>query len=76
MAQEQLTVVSKDPHSVNIYAAATGNLKRTVYVTSGEIVGQPVNNGDTCTITCIEGGRTMIAIYQMPNFTLKNKFFP
>lgn len=76
MSEEQLTVVTKDNHSVNLYDSATGNLKRNVYITSGDIIGQPVNNGKTCTITCMEGGQTVIIVYEMPQFRLKNKFHP
>lgn len=73
---EAVTVIAKDKHSVNLYNAATGNFIRNVYVTSGEIVGQPVSSAKLCTITCMEGGRTVVIVYELPNFRLKNKFKP
>lgn len=77
MAQnDPVTVIAKDKHSVNLYNAATGNFLRNVYITSGEIIGQPVSSGNLCTITCMEGGRTLIVVYELPQFRLKNRFNP
>lgn len=76
MSDEPIKVIAKDPHSVNLYNAVTGNFIRNVFITDGEIIGQPVASGDVCTITCMEGGRTLLVIYELPNFRLKNRFFP
>lgn len=73
---EPVTVIAKDKHSVNVYSAVTGNFVRNVYITSGEIIGQPVSSGALCTITCMEGGRTVIVVYELPKFRLKNRFTP
>ena len=73
---DPINVIAKDKHSVNLYNAVTGNFMRNVYITSGEILGQPVNTGKLCTITCIEGGRTLVVVYELPQFRLKNKFNP
>lgn len=77
MAQkEPLSVVMKDKHSVNLYNAIGGRYIRNVFVTTGEIIGQPVISGDYCTVTCIEGGRTVVITYTLPQFKFRNKFYP
>ena len=73
---DPVKVIAKDPHSVNLYNAVTGNFLRNVFITNGEIVGQPVSSGDICTITCMEGGRTVVVVYELPQFRLKNRFLP
>ena len=75
-SDDPVTVVAKDRHSVNIYSATTGNFIRNVYITSGEIIGQPICSQELCTITCMEGGRTLIIIYELPRFRMKNRFNP
>lgn len=73
---DHINVIAKDKHSVNLYNGATGNFLRNVYITSGEIIGQPVNTGKLCTITCLEGGRALVVVYELPQFRLKNKYNP
>ena len=73
---DPIKVITRDPHSVNLYNAATGNFLRNVFITNGEIIGQPVSSGNVCTNTCMEGGRTVVVVYEIPQFRLKNRFLP
>lgn len=77
MANAQIvSVVIKDKHSINLYDITNnGNFIRNVFITSGEIIGSPVVSGETCSITCIEGGRTCIRTYEMPSFRFTNLFW-
>lgn len=76
MANQIISVVMKDKHSVNLYDVGKNNrLIRNVFITSGEIIGAPVVSGNICTITCLERGTTCIRTYDMPSFRFKNIFF-
>lgn len=75
--QPIISVVIKDKHSVNLYdAAKNGVFLKNIFITNGEIVSAPIVAGDTCTITCLEKGRTCIRTYSLPRFTFKNIFYP
>lgn len=68
-----VSVITKDNHSVNLYdVSKNGNFMRNVFITNGDIIGQPVVSGNICTITCMEKGRTVIRTYEMPSFKFKN----
>ena len=74
MANEQnLTVVAKDQHSVNIYTSGDGVFKGTLFITTGTIIGQPINNGDSFTITYNEGGFNYMNTYKLPGLQFKSK---
>lgn len=63
MAQEVLTAVAKDTHSITIIDTVSGGYKATIYVTSGTIVGQPVVSANTILVTYQEGGNTFSNTY-------------
>lgn len=73
MANQIVSVIMKDKHSVNLYDVTNNNrFIRNVFITSGEIIGAPVVAGNICTISCLERGSTCIRTYEMPSFRFKN----
>lgn len=69
---DAVTVVAKDKHSVVVMDAGTGNFRGSHFITSGEILGQPVQSGDICTITCQESGRTVVKVFSLPTMGFKS----
>lgn len=67
-----VTVVAKDAHYVVLYNEK-GNFIRSVYVTSGEIIGQPVISGNRCTVVAEENGCRIIIVYELPQFRQINR---
>lgn len=59
------------PHFVNIYDKI-GRLRNTVQVTQGNIIGQPVINGNVFTVTVNELGQKFVKTFSMENGSQKS----
>lgn len=72
MSNEAVVAVAKDNNTIAIYDTL-GSLKTSIFVTSGQIIGQPQNTGNQITVTFTEGGQNYMAVYGLPNFNFINK---
>lgn len=72
MSNEAVTAVAKDNNTIAIYDMM-GNPKTTIFVTSGQIIGQPQNTGSQITVTYTEGGQNYMSVYGLPNYNFINK---
>lgn len=64
MASNQvLTASASSPHSITLIDVATGAYMGSIYVTSGNIIGQPLVSPDMIVVTYQEGGSTYINKY-------------
>lgn len=68
-----ITAVVKDKHSVALYNVADGSFRGTLFVTSGEIIGQPLQSAETLTVTYTEGGSNYMSTYKLPGLQFKSK---
>ena len=66
MNNPPVVVVVKDSHTVRVLDAQTGNFIGEHRITSGEIVGSPLQSGNIVTITCRESGMTWVKVYTLP----------
>lgn len=57
------TALAKDPHSITIIDAADGSYYGTLYVTSGQIIGQPLVSPQTIVVSYQEAGHTYMNTY-------------
>lgn len=72
MSTEAFTAVAKNNNSIAIYDMS-GNIRNTLFVTSGQIIGQPQSTGSNITVTFTEGGMNYMAVYDLPNLNLVRK---
>ena len=63
MANNQYTAVAANQHSISVYDVSTGNYYSSIFVTSGQIIGQPIVSAKTITVTFNEGGSNYMAVY-------------
>lgn len=70
---EALTAVTKDQHSISLYTTGSNVFKGILFITSGSIIGQPINNGDSLTVTYNEGGFNYMNTYKLPGLQFKSK---
>lgn len=67
------TVVANNQHSVSVYELPGMEFKGTFFVTDGQILGQPIISGDTCTINVCENGKNWINVYSFPSLGFQKK---
>ena len=77
-ATQEMIAVVRDKNTVVLCDPATGRWLGSARVawSDGEIVGQPVLNGNRLTVTVLEKGRTMVRIYEIPSFRLLQTIYP
>lgn len=68
-----LTAIVKDPHSISLYTVADGMYKGTLYITNGNIIGQPITSADSVVVTYNEGGFNYMNTYKLPSLQFKSK---
>lgn len=68
-----LTAVVKDQHSISLYNVSDGMYKGTLFITSGNIIGQPITNADSVTVTFNEGGFNFMSTYKLPGLQFKSR---
>lgn len=61
------TASVKDGRSVSLYDVATGQYEGIIFVTSGEITGNPIVTPTTLSVTFIENGKHFISTYSLPD---------
>lgn len=55
--------IAKDAHSITILDAVDGSYYGTLYITSGQIIGQPIVSPQTIVVSYQEGGHTYMNTY-------------
>ena len=73
MADKNYTVVANDQHSVSVYEVPSGEFRGTVFITDGQILGQPIISGDTVTINIFENGKNWICVHSLPGMGFQKK---
>lgn len=63
MANKQYTAVAANQHSISIYDVTSGNFYSSLFITSGQIIGQPIVSAKTITVTFTEGGTNYMSVY-------------
>lgn len=58
-----ITAVAGDPHSITLLEVGSGTFQGTLYITSGNIIGQPMVSGNTIVVNYQEGGHTYMNSY-------------
>lgn len=65
MSNKNITVVVKDPHSISLFDAESGQYLGVIYVTSGSIVGSPIISQKIVTVTSQENGRMYMSTFDL-----------
>lgn len=65
MANQNITVVVQDSHSIGLYDVDSGNYLGVIYVTSGSIVGSPIISQKNVTVTAQENGIMYMTTYEL-----------
>lgn len=73
MAKTTYTAAAANEHSISIYDVETGSFERSIFVTSGQIIGQPIVSANTITVTYTEGGNNWMSVFDSSTFSLKRK---
>jgi hypothetical protein len=73
MAKSMYTAVAGNEHSISIYDVQTGSFERSIFVTSGKIIGQPLVSASTITVTYNEGGNNWMSVFDADSFSLIRK---
>lgn len=73
MANKNITVTVKDPHSIGLYDAENGQYLGIIYVTSGSIIGSPIISQKTVAVTSSESGIMYMTTYDMSSRALIRK---
>lgn len=63
------TAVANSKNSISLYDE-TGGYRGTIFVTSGEIIGQPIVSAKTITVTYTEGGNNYMNVYDAERHSL------
>lgn len=69
------TVAVKDPHSITLFDASTGAYEGIIYVTSGSIIGSPIINPSSVSVTFTENGSTYMSIFDLPSKRFSKKIY-
>lgn len=72
MSNEALSVVARDNNTIVIYDTL-GNMKNSIFVTSGQIIGQPYINGTQIIVNHTEGGQNYMSVFNASTFNFVNK---
>lgn len=67
-----ITAATSDTHSIKCYDVATGQYKGVLFVTNGQIIGQPTVGSDTISVTFSEQGHTWLGTWTH-NLAFKSK---
>lgn len=67
------TAVAANEHSISIYDVESGAFERSIFVTSGQIIGQPIVSANTITVTYNEGGDNWMSVFDSSSFSLIRK---
>lgn len=73
MANKTYTAVASTKHNIGIYDAETGNYVKSLFVTTGEIIGQPIISAKTITVAYTEGGNNWMAVFDVNTHNLIRK---
>lgn len=65
MANQNITVVVQDTHSIGLYDVDSGNYLGVIYITSGSIVGSPIISQNNVTVTAQENGIMYMTTYEL-----------
>lgn len=57
------TAVANNKNSISLYDVENGGYRGTIFVTTGEIIGQPIVSPKTITVTYTEGGNNYMNVY-------------
>jgi hypothetical protein len=72
---KNFTVAVHDPHSICLYDAETGGYEGIIYVTSGSIIGTPIINPKSVSVTYTENGSTYMSIFDLPSKGFNKKIY-
>lgn len=61
------TAVANNKNSITLYDVESGKYDKTIFVTTGEIIGQPIVSAKTITVTFTEGGCNYMNVYDAQN---------
>lgn len=64
------TAVANSKNSISLYDVESGGYRGTIFVTSGEIIGQPIVSAKTITVTYTEGGNNYMNVYDAERHNL------
>ncbi len=64
------TAVANNRNSITLYNAETGAYVKTIFVTSGEIIGQPIVSAKTIIVTYTERGSNYMNVYDAQRHSL------
>lgn len=64
------TAVANNKNSISLYDIESGSYRGTIFVTSGEIIGQPIVSAKTITVTYTEGGNNYMNVYDAERHNL------
>lgn len=73
MSEENTVAVAKDGHSIQILDVTSGALKTVIYVTPGQIAGQPLSSPNSITVTYTENGVNYMNVYNRKTLSLMKK---
>lgn len=73
MTTKTYTAVASTKHNIGIYDAESGNYIKSLFVTTGEIIGQPIISAKTITVTYTEGGNNWMAVFDINSHNLIRK---
>lgn len=68
MAKKTYTAAANNQNSISIYDVEMGSYVTSIFVTSGQIIGQPVVSADKICVTFTEQGSTYIKIFDGQTF--------
>lgn len=69
------TATIKDPHSVALYDAQTGNYEGIIYITSGSIIGMPIVTPKSLSVQFTENGLNYMSFYDLPSRSFNRKIY-
>lgn len=72
---KNFTAAVHDPHSICLYDAETGGYEGIIYVTSGSIIGTPIINPKSVSVTYTENGSTYMSIFDLPSKGFNKKIY-
>ena len=73
MSNKTYTAVASTKHNIAIYDAESGNFVKSIFITTGEIIGQPIISAKTITVTYSERGSNWMSVFDGQSHNLIRK---
>lgn len=73
MANKTYTAVANNNNSISIYEVDSGNYVTSIFITSGQIIGQPIVSANTITVTYTESGANYMSVFDSKSLNFVRK---